>query len=201
MFDYIKGVLVEKTIGAAVIEAGGVGYSLIVPLSTYEMLPAPGQEVKVLTHHYVREDAEKLYGFFSKGEREIFRQLIGISKIGPKTAISILSGVSTGDFIECVNKCDASRLRRIPGVGDKTAQRLVMELKGKLCAPQEEGQRAEASFSVNGPMNNSRSEAFDAMISLGYVEKQVLAALARVESIVDKSDPAETWIKKALQVI
>ena len=201
MFDYIKGVLVEKTIGAAVIEAGGVGYSLIIPLSSYEMLPAPGQEVKVLTHHYVREDAEKLYGFFTKGEREIFRQLIGISKIGPKTAISILSGVSAGDFIECVNKCDASRLRRIPGVGDKTAQRLVMELKGKLCAPQEVGERAAESFSVNGPMNNPRSEAFDAMISLGYVEKQVLAALARVETVVDKSAPAETWIKRALQVI
>jgi holliday junction DNA helicase RuvA len=132
MFDYIKGILAEKSLGAAVIEAGGVGYALIIPSSTHDKLPDVLHEVKLYTHHHVREDTQKLYGFFSTSERDIFEQLISISKIGPKTAMSILSGVSAADLVACVNKSDASRLRKISGVGDKTAQRLVMELKGKL---------------------------------------------------------------------
>jgi Holliday junction DNA helicase RuvA len=200
MFDYIKGTLAEKNIGTAVIEASGVGYLLIIPLSTYEKLPPVNHDVKLFTHHYVREDMQRLYGFISKQEREIFEQLIGISKIGPKTAVSILSGVSPADLISCVNKSDATRLRKIPGVGDKTAQRLVMELKGKL----------GVSGIIDGPAAHHtpgmapaspRSEAFDAMITLGYAEKQIQSALFRVESVIAADAPAEEWIKKALQVI
>jgi len=201
MFEYIRGILTEKNIGGAVVEAGGVGYLLVIPMSTYEKLPAIGQEVKMLTHHYVREDMEKLYGFFSQSEREIFQQLIGISKIGPKTAMSILSGVSAADLVACVNKSDASRLRKIPGVGDKTAQRLVMELKGKLVAVLDSGQDAHAAQGAPGSAGSPHIEAFDAMLSLGYAEKQVSSALARVESVIDAHAPVEEWIKKALQVI
>lgn len=200
MFDYIKGTLAEKNVGTAVIEASGVGYLLIIPLSTYEKLPAVNHDVKLFAHHYVREDLQRLYGFFSKQEREIFEQLIGISKIGPKTAISILSGVSPADLISCVNKSDATRLRKIPGVGDKTAQRLVMELKGKLgVSGIIDG--AAAQYTPGLASANPRSEAFDAMITLGYVEKQVQAALVRVENVIAADAPAEEWIKKALQVI
>jgi Holliday junction DNA helicase RuvA len=199
MFDYIKGMLAEKNVGTAVIEASGVGYLLIIPLSTYEKLPAINHDIKLFTHHYVREDLQRLYGFYSKQERGIFEQLIGISKIGPKTAISILSGVSPADLISCVNKSDATRLRKIPGVGDKTAQRLVMELKGKL----------GVSGVIDGPAQytpgvtsaSPRSEAYDAMITLGYAEKQVQSALGRVETVIAADAPAEEWIKKALQVI
>jgi Holliday junction DNA helicase, RuvA subunit len=198
MFDYIKGILAEKNIGTAVIEAGGVGYLLVIPLSTYEKLPAANHEVKLFTHHYVREDLQRLYGFYSKQEREIFEQLIGISKIGPKTAISILSGVSPADLLSCVNKSDATRLRKIPGVGDKTAQRLVMELKGKLGVS---GVFADGPASQYASATNPRSEAFDAMITLGYAEKQVQSALVRVENVIAADAPAEEWIKKALQVI
>lgn len=201
MFDYIKGTLTEKNIGAAVIEANGVGYALIVSLSTYEKLPTVNHEVKLFTHHYVREDVQRLYGFYSKQEREIFERLIGISKIGPKTAISILSGVSPADLISCVNKSDATRLRKIPGVGDKTAQRLVMELKGKLGSF---GQAADGPAMLYAPGMASlhpRAEAFDAMITLGYAEKQVQSALARVENVIAADAPSEEWIKKALQVI
>jgi Holliday junction DNA helicase RuvA len=201
MFEYVKGTLEDKTIGIAVVEAGGVGYSIVIPLSTYEKLPETGKQVKILTYHYVREDIEKLYGFFTQDEREVFQHLIGISKIGPKTAISILSGVSAADLVACVNNSDSSRLRKIPGVGDKTAQRLVMELKGKLNAPRESGKEGAASFSIRGGVNNPRSEAYDAMLSLGYAEKQVGSALTRVESVIDSGAPAEEWIKKALQVI
>jgi Holliday junction DNA helicase RuvA len=200
MFDYIKGTLAEKNVGTAVVEASGVGYLLIIPLSTYEKLPAINHDVKLFTHHYVREDMQRLYGFFSKQEREIFEQLIGISKIGPKTAISILSGVSPADLISCVNKSDATRLRKIPGVGDKTAQRLVMELKGKLgVSGVIDGPAAQ--YTPGMASANPRSEAFDAMITLGYVEKHVQSALVRVESVIAADAPAEEWIKKALQVI
>jgi Holliday junction DNA helicase RuvA len=201
MFDYIKGTLAEKTIGQAVIEAGGVGYLLVIPLSTYQELPAENRDVKLYTHHYVREDMQRLYGFYSKREREVFEQLIGVSKIGPKTAVSILSGVSTDDLITCVNQSDASRLRKIPGVGDKTAQRLVMELKGKLGLPGQGPTHHAISGKSGAHHAHPRSEAFDAMITLGYVEKQVQAALSRVESVIDADAPAEEWIKKALQVI
>jgi len=201
MFDYIKGALAEKTIGQAVIEAGGVGYLLVIPLSTYQELPPENRDVKLYTHHYVREDMQRLYGFYTKREREIFEQLIGVSKIGPKTAISILSGVSTDDLITCVNQSDASRLRKIPGVGDKTAQRLVMELKGKLGLPGQGPAHHAISGKSGAHHAHPRSEAFDAMITLGYIEKQVQVALSRVESVIDADAPAEEWIKKALQVI
>jgi holliday junction DNA helicase RuvA len=199
MFEYIKGILAEKNLGEAVVEAGGVGYALVIALSTYERLPDAGAQVKMFTHHHVREDAEKLYGFSTRDERELFRQIIAISNIGPKTAISILSGVSADVLKDCVKTSDASRLKKIPGVGEKTAQRLVMELKGKLDflgnmpgAPVPERK---------GVASSSRSEAFDAMVSLGYAEKQVQLALGRVESVLEKEAPAEEWIKKALQVI
>jgi Holliday junction DNA helicase RuvA len=201
MFDYIKGTLAEKTIGQAVIEAGGVGYLLVIPLSTYQELPPENHDVKLYTHHYVREDMQRLYGFYSKREREVFEQLIGVSKIGPKTAVSILSGVSVDDLITCVNQSDASRLRKIPGVGDKTAQRLVMELKGKLGLSGQGLTHHATSGKLGAHHTHPRSEAFDAMITLGYVEKQVQAALSRVESVIDADAPAEEWIKKALQVI
>ncbi|MGB7566721.1 MAG: Holliday junction branch migration protein RuvA [Chitinivibrionales bacterium] len=201
MFDYIKGTLAEKNIGTAVIEACGVGYLLIIPLSTYEKLPPVNHDVKLFTHHYVREDMQRLYGFFSKQEREIFEQLIGISKIGPKTAISILSGVSPADLISYVNKSDATRLRKIPGVGDKTAQRLVMELKGKLGLSGLAGGDGSARREPGIASANPRSEAFDAMITLGYADKQVQSALTRVETVIAADALAEEWIKKALQVI
>ena len=203
MFDYIKGTLAEKSPSAAVIDAAGVGYELVIPLSTFEALPAEGGQVKLFTHHYVREDMQKLYGFSSRSERELFRQLISISNIGPKTALSILSGVSPQDLVSCIARGDATRLRKIPGVGDKTAQRLIVELKGKPGltagdAPQAGGRSAGAAAGRGGA---ERSQAFDAMISLGYNEKQVQAALARVDSVIEEDAAVEEWIKKALQVI
>lgn len=201
MFNYVKGILSEKTPAAAIIEAAGVGYEIVIPLSTFEALGQPGAQAKLFTHHYVREDAEKLYGFSSKAEREMFRQLIAISNIGPKTALSILSGVSPQDLVSCVNKGDATRLRKVPGVGDKTAQRLIVELKGKLGIASVDAPLAPHTGGDSGKGNAERSQAFDAMISLGYGDKQVQAALSRVESVIEEGAPVEEWIKKALQVI
>jgi len=204
MFEYIKGSLEEKTIGFAIVEAAGVGYNLIIPLSTYEKLPDVHQEAKLFIYHYVREDTEKLYGFFSKDEREIFQQLIAVNKIGPKIAISILSGITLNDLTASVNKADPSRLRKIPGVGDKTALRLVMELKGKLGGIAGSGSKNTAfclSATAADGSGTARTEAFDAMITLGYAEKQIQQALTRVSEIIEPDAPAEDWIKKALQVI
>jgi holliday junction DNA helicase RuvA len=203
MFEYIRGSLAAKSPSEAVVEAAGVGYSLIIPLSTYEKLPLPGEQVKLLCHHYVREDAEKLYGFLSPTERDIFRQLIGISNIGPKTAISILSGITPHDLVSCVNKGDSSRLRKVPGVGDKTAQRLIVELKGKLSSVSlpVDGDDAGSGTTAGTILTEDKSQAYAAMLSLGYAEKQVQTAFSRVESVIEKNAPVEEWIKKALQVI
>jgi holliday junction DNA helicase RuvA len=200
MFDYVKGILAEKSVGGAVVETAGVGYELSIPLSTFDGLGAEGSQVKLFTYHYVREDAEKLYGFSSKAEREIFRQLIAISNIGPKTAISILSGVSPQELVACVNRGDSTRLRKIPGVGDKTASRLIMELKGRLGAAAAAPQAGLTGGAVDKGAGE-RGQAFDAMVSLGYTDKQVQAALGRVESVIEAGAPVEEWIKKALQVI
>ena len=201
MFEYIRGSLAQKTPAEAVVEAGGVGYSLIIPLSTYEKLPLPGETVRLLCHHYVREDTEKLYGFLSALERDIFRQLIGISNIGPKTAIAILSGITPRELVSCVNKGDASRLRKVPGVGDKTAQRLIVELKGKLSSATVEAETGGTDATSDTAHTEDRTQAFDAMLSLGYSEKQVQAAFSRVQSVIAADAPVEEWIKKALQVI
>jgi holliday junction DNA helicase RuvA len=201
MFDYIKGALAEKTPSGAVIETAGVGYELVIPLSTFEALPTEGGQVKLFTHHYVREDMQKLYGFSSKSERELFRQLIAISNIGPKTALSILSGVSPQDLVSCIARGDATRLRKIPGVGDKTAQRLIVELKGKPGLTAGDAPQAGRIAGAAGKGGAERSQAFDAMLSLGYNDKQVQAALGRVDSVIEEGAPVEEWIKKALQVI
>jgi Holliday junction DNA helicase RuvA len=201
MYEYIRGSLAQKSPAEAVIEAAGVGYTFIIPLSTYEKLPLPGAEVKLLCHHYVREDTQKLYGFLSALERDIFRQLINISNIGPKTAISILSGITPGELVACVNKGDSSRLRKVPGVGDKTAQRLIVELKGKLSAVVGAAVPDDVGVPSGEKHSGDRSQAYAAMISLGYSEKQVQTAFSRVESVINEDASVEEWIKKALQVI
>jgi Holliday junction DNA helicase RuvA len=205
MIDYIRGILAEKEVGYVALEAHGVGYEIIIPLSTFERLPAQGSDVRLYTHHHIREDIQKLYGFVTKSERELFRQLIGISSIGPKTAISILSKMSVDELVRFVTLGDSTRLTKIPGIGAKTAQRLVIELRGKLkvtgtgSAVQEGG----AEPGGRAVRSGAREEAFEALISLGYNEKQVAKAIERVQqSLGDKSDiSVEEWIKKALQVI
>jgi Holliday junction DNA helicase RuvA len=184
----------------ASIDANGVGYELYITLSTYEKLPSIGFEARLFTHFYVREDTQKLYGFLTKAEREIFRQLIGVSSIGPKTAIGILSKISPEELVKCLAVGDPSRLTKIPGVGAKTAERLILELRGKLRAGPFEGSPAGAIHAAAEP--GAGNEAYEALLSLGYNEKQVARAIERVRQVAaDKELPVEEWIKKALQVI
>lgn len=206
MIEYIRGTLAEKEVTRVAVEAHGVGYAISIPLSTFEQLPDLGADVKLQIHYHVREDAHKLYGFFTKTEKDMFRLLIGITKIGPKVALSVLSGISISDLVQSINTSDPSRLEKIPGVGAKTAQRLVMELKGKVGPSLSVSSHPQASSGSRnitiskGPVN-VRDEAFEAMISLGYNDKQVSKALARVEQTVAADALVEEWIRKALQVI
>jgi len=204
VIEYIRGVLGVKEIGFVALETHGVGYAVAIPLSTYEALPAPGCETRLHIHYVVREDAHKLYGFFTLEERVLFRLLIGISKIGPKVALSVLSGISVNDLVLCVNNGDPSRLKKIPGVGTKTAERLVLELKGKLGVAHSTADTSilpKNSFATSGTAS-VKEEVFAAMVALGYNDKQVVKALDRVaESGIGNDEPVEVWIRKALQVI
>jgi Holliday junction DNA helicase RuvA len=205
MIDYVRGTLAEKEPSIVAVEAGGVGYEVNVPLSTYERLPAQGAEVKLYTHFHIREDAHKLFGFLTKAERELFRQLIGVSSIGPKTAMGILSKVSVDELAKSVTLGDPSRLTKIPGIGAKIAQRLIMELRGKITAPPRgAASAAPASSGAEAPVSDTGAEAFEALISLGYNDKQVARAVERVRQTLAEEEvdiPVEEWIKKALQVI
>lgn len=206
MFEYIRGVLAVKEISRVCVEACGIGYEISIPLSTYEKLPDLGSDVKILTHYHVREDAHRLFGFWSEQERDMFRLLMGISKIGPKVALSVLSGISVEELISSVTHADPTRLEKIPSVGAKTAQRMVLELKGKVnsvsSAPRSAPRNTAKSATVAASKGrNVRDEAFEAMVALGYNDKQVIKALARVEEALENEAPVEEWIRKSLQVI
>jgi Holliday junction DNA helicase RuvA len=204
MFEYIRGKLTIKEISRLCVEAAGVGYEIQIPLSTFEKLPDIGTDVKILTHHYVREDVQKLFGFWDDQERDMFRLLIGITKIGPKVALSVLSGISVEDLVSCVTQADPSRLEKIPGVGAKTAQRMVLELKGKVSATSSKipsRGSVKSGMSVSSQIGNVRDEAFAAMVALGYNDKQVEKAITRVGQTLEKDAPVEEWIRKSLQVI
>lgn len=206
MYDFIKGRLVEKNTGVAVVETFGVGYAIMIPASTYEALPDEGSETQIFTHLSIREDAHKLYGFFTRGERELFRRLIDVNMIGPKVALNVLSNISVANLIGAVNSGDASRLKSLPGIGPKTAQRLVLELKGKLdhSIPVGSGGGGIASSARPAGIHlerDAKKEVYEAMISLGYTDKQILRAIDRVETTIAATASLEEWIRAALQVI
>jgi len=159
----LTGRLASKHPPQLLVEVGGVGYEVEVPMSTFYSLPAAGEAVTLHTHLVVREDAQVLYGFATLEERTVFRQLIRISGVGARTALAVLSGLSVGDLAQAVALQDAQALIRIPGIGKKTAERLLLELKGKL---------ADAKPSAPGS-----NDVLNALLGLGYSEKEALAAV------------------------
>lgn len=134
MIAYVRGVLVEKSPTRAIVEAAGVGYELLIPISTYERLPREGSEAKLLAVHCVREDDEMLFGFSTADERELFVKLMGVSGVGPKIALAILSGASVGELALAISSGDAKRLAAVKGIGKKTAEKICVELKDKVDA-------------------------------------------------------------------
>jgi holliday junction DNA helicase RuvA len=189
MIGKLTGTLSEKNPPQVLVDCHGVGYEVDVPMSTFFNLPGLGEKVSLLTHFVVREDAQILFGFGSAGEREAFRQLIKISGVGPRTALAVLSGMSVGDIGQAVTQQDASRLVKIPGIGKKTAERLLLELKGKVGA--DLGQVGTVV------VNDAQGDILQALVALGYSDKEAQAALKSLPKDVGVSD----GIKQALKAL
>jgi Holliday junction DNA helicase RuvA len=163
MIGSLRGRIASKTPPQLTLEVGGVGYELEAPMSTFFHLPSLGAEVHLLTHLVVREDAHVLYGFGSEDERRLFRSLIKVSGVGPKIALALLSGMSVSEFHACVQAQDVGALTHVPGIGRKTAERLIVELRDRLVALE----LATAGTRTAGA-GNPEAEAYDALVALGY---------------------------------
>lgn len=183
MIGRLSGVLLEKTPPLVLIDVNGVGYECEVPMSTFYELPAVGEKVLLLTQFIVREDAQLLYGFGSARERLTFRQLLKVNGVGAKSALAILSGLSVDDLARAVALQDAALLTRVPGVGKKTAERLLLELKDKL-AP-------SGATSAPGDQGRGGDDVLNALLALGYNEREARAAI--------KSLPADVTVAEGIR--
>ena len=183
MIGRLTGKLVVKQPPQLLVDVGGVAYEVDVPMSTFYGLPASGEPVSLFTHLVVREDAHTLYGFATLEERSAFRQLIRISGIGARTALSVLSGLSVGDLAQAVALQDAAPLVRVPGIGKKTAERLLLELKGRLAEP------------AAGASGQQPSDVVNALVALGYSDKEALAAVKGLPSGMPVADAIRAALK------
>ncbi|MCK9502899.1 MAG: Holliday junction branch migration protein RuvA [Porticoccaceae bacterium] len=200
MIGRITGILLEKQAPELLVEAQGVGYEVHVSMNTFFALPASGEKVVLHTHFVVREDAQQLFGFASVEERGLFRSLIKISGVGPKMALAILSGMSVADFVRCVRGGDVASLTKLPGVGTKTAERLLVEMKDRLGKWESStGFHGSPQFAAGGaPL--PREEAESALVALGYKPQEAARMISRVEKdLGDDSASSETLIRAALK--
>lgn len=190
MIGRLAGVLVEKAPPQVLLDVHGVAYEVDVPMSTFYNLPATGQPVTLFTHLVVREDAHLLYGFATENERRAFRQLLKITGIGARTALSVLSGLSVAELAQAVTLQESGRLTRIPGIGKKTAERLLLELKDKL------GADLTTSVGVNRAPP-ATSDILHALLALGYSEKEAVAAVKQLPEGLAVAD----GIRQALKLL
>ncbi|MBU3739287.1 MAG: Holliday junction branch migration protein RuvA [Rhodoferax sp.] len=188
MIGKLTGTLADRNPPQVLVDCHGVGYEVQVPMSTYYNLPEAGVTVSLLTHLVVREDAHLLYGFASAGEREAFRELIKISGVGPRTALAVLSGMSVDELAQAVTRQEAGRLVKVPGIGKKTAERLLLELKGKL---------GPDIGLVAHPVSDAQGDILQALLALGYSDREAAAALKALPPDMTVSD----GIKQALKAL
>ena len=186
MIGRLSGLLAEKSPPQILVDVAGVGYEVDVPMSTFYNLPGLGERVVLLTHFVVREDAQLLYGFLTHDERTTFRQLVKISGIGPRLALSILSGLSVNELAQAITRQDSGRLVKVPGIGKKTAERLLLELKGKL------GDALAAPTSV---ASDAQADILQALLALGYSDREAAAALKALPADVGVSDGIKLALK------
>ena len=184
----LAGLLAEKTPPQILIDCQGVGYEVWVPMSSFYQLPALGERVTLLTHFVVREDAQLLYGFVTETERAAFRELIRISGIGPRMALAVLSGMSVAELAQAIAAQQAGRLTKVPGIGRKTAERLLLELKGRL-GPDLGAPGAAA------PASDSQTDILQALLALGYSDKEAAAALKGLPPDVGVSEGIKLALK------
>mgnify|MGYP001164493808 FL=1 len=198
MYAYIKGTLEETGEDYIVVEAGGIGYQIFTAGQTFQYLPSVGEELKVYTYLHVREDAMILFGFLTKDDLFVFKLLLGVSGIGPKGALAILSVMTTDDLRFAVLGDDAKAIAKAPGVGAKTAQRLILELKDKLSLEDAFEQKlAKNEHPVENKAKGAKNEAVQALVALGYSSSEALKALNGIE-ITDDTD-VEDILKAALK--
>ena len=188
MIGRLAGTLLEKNPPQVVVDVHGIGYEVDVPMSTFFNLPAIGEKISLLTHFVVREDGQFLYGFASEGERFAFRQLVKISGIGARTALSVLSGLSVSELAAAIARQEVGRLTKVPGIGKKTAERLLLELKGKL---------ADALPTTPHPIEDSQHDILNALLALGYNDREASAVMKQLPPAVSTSD----GIRQALKLL
>lgn len=199
MIGFLRGKLQHKAPPQLVLDVQGVGYEVDAPMSTFYDLPALGEEVKLFTHLVVREDAHILFGFATETERLLFRALIKVNGVGPKMALTILSGQSVEDFYRCVDDNDVKALVRLPGVGQKTAERLIVEMRGRL--PELDGltdvaQRPAPMGTIPHQASNAKQEAISALCALGYKPQD---ASRLVQAVASEDKSCEDMIRLALR--
>lgn len=195
MIALLRGVLVEKHPNQAVIDAGGVGYDVTIPVSTFTQLPEAGAEVRLRIHTHVREDALALFGFLTVDEKALFEKLLGVSGIGPKLAITILSGLAAPDLIGSIRRGEVDRLVRIPGIGKKTAERMVLELRDKLPAVTgDTGAEPAAAFSA------VEQDVLSALLNLGCARPQAETAVRKAKT-ADAATSFEPLFRRALELV
>lgn len=195
MIGFLRGRLAQKQPPALLVDVNGVGYELEAPMSTFYALPAVGEPVLLHTHLVVREDAQLLYGFATEAERRLFRDLLRVSGIGPKIGLALLSGISVDAFMLCIESGDVGSLTRVPGVGRKTAERLVVEMRDRIKAF---GQELPAGLGATGGERSGgpQAEAFAALVALGYRPVEVTRLL---KSVAGEGLSTEDLIRQALQ--
>jgi Holliday junction DNA helicase RuvA len=193
MIGSLRGRIASKTPPQLTVDVGGLGYELEAPMSTFFHLPAVGEEVRLLTHLVVREDAHVLYGFATEDERRLFRSLIKVSGVGPRIALALLSGISVSAFAQCVLNEDIGALTRVPGVGRKTAERLIVEMRDRLAAPQ--ATPGAPGAPVAAPAR-AEGEAYGALVALGYRPAEAARLL---KAVGPGTHSTEELIRRALQ--
>ncbi len=200
MYEFFRGVLHTAGNDYAVVDVNGVGYRLGISLNSFAKLPDSGADVLLYAYYHVTENSQSLFGFISEDERKLFKILISVNKIGPKVGLSILSTLTVEQVVTAVEQQDSTVFKSVSGVGPKTAQRLVLELKGKLNITVSAASKSTSS--TEKPVEQAvRDEAYTALIALGYGESQIRVALTRVAEIVEGDVPVQEWITTALKVI
>lgn len=199
MIGRITGILLEKSAPELLIGVQGVGYQLLVSLTTFFELPAEGESVTLHTHFVVREDAQTLFGFSSRGERELFRSLIKVNGVGPKMALAILSGMNSDEFVRCVQADDVAALVRLPGIGRKTAERLLIEMRDKVVG-MDLGQGLASPNVTASATPNAIAEAEAALVALGYKPQEAARMVSSVSRQPEEMDISEL-IRQSLKSV
>jgi len=198
MIAFLKGILDSKFENSCIIDVNGIGYEVNMPTSDLERLPAVGEPVTIYTWHIQREDGQQLYGFLHPSDRKLFKLLLGVANVGPKSALAVLSGLTQSQLEQAVSQQDTAMLARVPGIGRKTAERLLLELKDKL------EKVSTSPISIKGSERESLGDALEALVTLGYPSTQARAALQKV---IDQDlpplqagrDRVAEFVRRALQ--